>query len=91
MEITLKEQAMLDGQQGAAAATAMRILFEMGRILGAGRFVEVSSAHIDSCLFHGVSGVEFAERLVAEGGRVSVYSSLNVGALDLCKIGRAHV
>ena len=83
MYITTEEQAMLDGRAGDATATAMRILFEMGRILGAGELVQVSSAHIDSCLFHGVSGVEFAERLVQEGGRVKVPATLNVGALDL--------
>lgn len=74
---------MLDGRAGVATTTAMRILTEMGRILGAAEMVPVSSAHIDSCLFHGVSGVEFAERLVVEGGRVKVHSTLNVGALDL--------
>jgi predicted aconitase len=91
MELNGEEKALIDGQKGAAAATAMRILYEMGRILGAQRFVPIDSAHIDSCLFHGVSGVEFAERLVEEGGRVAVYSSLNVGALDLCHPGKVRL
>ncbi|MFH5905903.1 aconitase X, partial [Clostridium perfringens] len=43
----------------------------------------VTSAHIDGCLYHGDSGVEFAEALVAGGGQVAVPTTLNVGALDL--------
>jgi len=62
---------------------AMRIVSNMARIQGAEKLVPITSAHIDSCLYHGASGVEFAERLVAGQGRVSVPSSLNVGALDL--------
>jgi len=73
----------LDGDVSDAAATAMRILVRIGDILGAKRFVEVSSAHIDGCLYHGDGGVEFAELLVAGGGRVAVPTTLNVGALDL--------
>ena len=83
MQLSSSERAMLDGQAGVATAMAMRILAEMGRVSGAGKLIPVSSAHIDSCLFHGASGVDFAERLVEEKGRVRVPSSLNVGALDL--------
>ncbi len=83
MKISSEDQAMLDGNAGAAAAMAMRIVSEMGRIVAAEKLISVSSAHIDSCLYHGVSGVAFAERLLAQGGRVAVPSSLNVGALDL--------
>jgi len=83
MHLTADEQSILDGDVSDAAATAMRILVRIGDILGAKRFVEVSSAHIDGCLYHGDGGVEFAELLVAGGGRVAVPTTLNVGALDL--------
>lgn len=73
----------MGGKSGEAAALAMRIVSDMGRIQGADKLIPISSAHIDGCLFHGESGVEFAERLVAGSGRVKVPSSLNVGALDL--------
>ena len=83
MKISIEDQKILDGCAGEASAMAMRILTEMGRVLGAEQLISVSSAHIDSCLYHGVSGVEFAERLVEQGGRVKITASLNVGALDL--------
>jgi len=62
---------------------AMRIVVSAAELLGAPRMVEIVSAHIDGCLHHGDGGVEFAERLVAGGGRVAVPTTLNVGALDL--------
>lgn len=74
---------MLDGADGEAAALAMRVLFEMARVTGADRLIDVSSAHVDGCLYHGLAGLEFAERLVAGGARVRIPTSLNVGYLDL--------
>jgi predicted aconitase len=83
MYLISEEKALLDGAAGSAPAMAMRIICDMGRIQGAEKLVPITSTHIDGCLYHGASGVEFAERLVAEKGRVTVPSSLNVGALDL--------
>ena len=74
----------------AAAAMAARIVDEAARLLGAPDLVAVTSAHIDGCLYHGDSGVAFAERLVALGGRVAIPSTLNVGALDLLHSGRVR-
>lgn len=85
-----EERAMVDGAAGPAVAMAARILGETARILGAERLVEVTSSHVDGCLYHGDSGVHFAERLVAEGGRVAVPTTLNVGALDLLHPGRVR-
>lgn len=62
---------------------SMRILVDMGRVLGAQRLTPIASAHIDGCLYHGPAGVDFAERLVAGGGRAVVPTTLNIGSLDL--------
>ena len=61
----------------------MRIVTRMAEALAAPMLVEITSAHIDGCLYHGDGGVEFAERLVEGGGKVAVPATLNVGALDL--------
>ena len=82
---------MLEGRHGEATATAMRILVAMARIQNAEKLIPVQSAHIDSCLYHGASGVDFAERLVAAGGRVKIPASLNVGALDLVHPGNVRL
>jgi len=85
-----REQSLLGGEAGAATRLAMRIVVRMGEILGAWELVEITSAHIDGCLYHGDGGVEFAERLVELGGRVSVPATLNVGALDLLNPNRVR-
>lgn len=61
----------------------MEIVVAYGEMVGATRLIDVTSAHIDACLHHGLAGVEFAEFLRDRGGRVSVPSTLNVSSLDL--------
>ncbi|MXV96618.1 MAG: DUF521 domain-containing protein [Gemmatimonadetes bacterium] len=90
MQLSAYETALLDGDAGAAKRLAMRIVVRMGEILGARELVEISSAHIDGCLYHGDGGVEFAERLVELGGEVAVPATLNVGALDLLNPSRVR-
>ena len=55
----------------------------MGRVWEAERLIDVTSAHIDSCLYHGPAGLDFAERLLAGGAHVAVPTTLNVSSLDL--------
>ena len=83
LELTEAEQGMLSGADGPAVQMAMRILVTMARVYGAPRLLTISSAHIDGCLYHGQSGLDFAERLVAGGAQVRVPTTLNVGAVDL--------
>lgn len=87
LRLTSDERALLDGIHGDASVLAMRVVAAAAELLGAERLVEISSAHIDGCLYHGDGGVEFAERLVSGGGRVAVPTTLNVGALDLLHPG----
>lgn len=74
---------MLNGDRGAGAAMAMRIVSAYATAMGASRLRSISGAHIDGCLFGGLAGLEFAERLVDGGAEVTVPSSLNVASLDL--------
>jgi predicted aconitase len=83
VELSEADRARLSGVRGEGAALAMRIVVETAGVMGAERLVDVVSAHVDSCLYHGLAGLEFAERLVAGGATVSVPTTLNVGSLDL--------
>jgi predicted aconitase len=83
LELSERDRALLGGAEGDATAVAMRIVVEMAAVVQAQRLIDVSSAHIDGCLYHGLAGLEFAERLASGGARVSVPSTLNVGFLDL--------
>lgn len=85
MTITLsdRDRARLAGEEGEALALAMRLLVAVGEATGADRFIDVSGAHIDSCLYHGDAGLDFAEHLARDGVSVSVPTTLNVASLDL--------
>jgi predicted aconitase len=88
VRLETRDNDLLAGARGEGAALAMRILVETARLLGAPELIDIGSAHIDGCLYHGESGVLFAEKLVADGARVCVPTTLNVGALDLIHAGR---
>ncbi len=85
MTVTLsaRDQAIVNGEFGEAAQMAMRILATMAGVYGAPSLLDIESAHIDGCLYHGLSGLEFAMRLVDGGAQVVVPATLNVGAIDL--------
>ncbi len=83
LTLTDNDKAMLSGEKGPATQMAMRILVTMADVYGAERLLDIESAHIDGCLYHGYSGLEFAERLAAGGAQVVVPTTLNVGAMDL--------
>ena len=86
-----RDRAMLSGDAGEGAALAMRLVARLAGIAGASRLLDVTRAHVDSCLYHGRAGLDFAERLVAGGARVSIPSTLNVGSLDLVHPGRVRL
>ena len=83
LELTDEDQALLDGGRGPAAAFAMRLLTKFADSVGAPRFLDIESAHIDGCLYLGLASLDFVERLVSLGGRVRTPTTLNVGSLDL--------
>jgi predicted aconitase len=91
LQLTRQDLDMLDGAAGPAASMALRIVAGTARMLGAGSLLDIASAHIDGCLYHGPAGTLFAERLVALGGQVRVPATLNVGALDLLHAGRVRL
>lgn len=61
---------------------AMTILLRMAEIYQAQEMMDITQAHIDSAIYIGEAGLEFAERLVGLGARVSVPTTLNVSGLD---------
>lgn len=82
MILSARDQALLSGELGPAPAMAMRIVTRMGTIAKAPRLIDVSHAHIDSSIYVGDAGLEFAERLAGLGAQVVVPSSLNVSGVD---------
>ena len=83
IELSPLDRALLNGEHGQAAARAMSMLVRYGQAAGARSFVTVASAHIDGCLYHGPSSIDFVQRFVSLGGRVRVPTTLNVAAVDV--------
>lgn len=82
-ELAPEDEALLEGAHGPAAARAMQLLLRYAAARGARRFLPITAAHIDGCLHHGPSSLDFARRFVDLGGRVRVPTTLNVAAVDL--------
>ena len=85
MPLTLdaRDQALLGGTAGPAAALAMRVVVRTAESMEANHLLDITGAHIDSCLYHGQAGLDFAQRLAGDGAQVSVPTTLNVSSLDL--------
>lgn len=73
---------MLNGELGPAARMALSIVVRMAEVVAADELLDISAAHIDSTVYIGDAGLEFAERLAGLGARVCVPTTLNVSGLD---------
>lgn len=83
MDLTEGDRAQLAGERGEAARIAMELLVAASEAIGAPGLLDITAAHIDGCLFHGVAGLDFARMLAEAHGRVVVPTTLNVSSLDL--------
>ena len=61
----------------------MRLVVRAAEVTGASRLIDITAAHVDSCLYHGEATLDFVRRLAEGRARVAVPTTLNVGALDL--------
>jgi hypothetical protein len=83
MLLTEPDQAMLGGAQGMAVQMAMELIVATGEAEAAPALLDITTAHIDGCLYHGQAGLDFARTLIEAGARVRVPTTLNVSSLDL--------
>lgn len=84
MELTTRQQEMLEGKEGEGKKIAMRIVARMGELYGAKRLLPVHSAHMDGCCYTTIwdAGLDFVEYLVKIGTKVEVPSTTNITARD---------
>jgi predicted aconitase len=83
LHLSERDQSMLHGEMGEGVARAMRIVTRTAGVMSAPHLIDISSAHIDGCLYHGQTSLDFVEAFVAAGSKVAVPTTLNVGSLDL--------
>lgn len=82
LSLTQKDTAMLNGDFGLATQMAMKILVRMAQVSDAQELLDIVGAHIDSTVYIGDAGLEFAEKLASLGAKVCVPTTLNVSGLD---------
>ncbi len=82
LHLTSQDLAMLHGEHGPAAQMAMRILTRMAKIAGAKELLSITGAHIDSTVYVGDAGLEYAEKLASLSAQVRVPTTLNVSGVD---------
>ena len=82
LSLSEKDREMLRGDYGPASKMAMSILVRMAEVSGAKELLNITGAHIDSTVYIGDAGLEFAERLAGLGAKVAVPTTLNVSGLD---------
>lgn len=80
--LTTDDLAKLHGERGAGTRMAMSIIVRMAEVQSAARLLDIEQAHIDSAIYMGEAGLEFAERLASLGATVAVPTTLNVSGLD---------
>jgi len=85
--LTAEDEAKLAGDHGPGVAMAMRLVVALARVSQATQLIDIESAHIDGCLYHGQAGLDFIEKLVSLGAKVTVPTTLNVSSLDLLHPG----
>lgn len=80
--LTDGDTCILNGDDGKAAQVAMQITLCMAQIQGANSLIDITQAHIDGCVYNGLSNLKFAEQLVAWGAKVKVPTTLNAISVD---------
>jgi len=84
MKLTEEEKRVLNGEEGEPERVAMRILTKLGEVNRADRMIPIASAHLAGCSYQiaGEAGIEIYTRLVEQGAKVSVPTTLDPGSID---------
>eukprot|EP00536_Pseudo-nitzschia_multiseries_P019668 jgi/Psemu1/293867/fgenesh1_pg.6117_\ len=85
----ITERRMLAESSTTAERRAVEVLIRYARIVARASlgmpptYIDVKRAHIDGCTYIGPGGLKFVERLVEDGGRVKIPTTLNSVSTDL--------
>lgn len=81
-----QEQSMISKCKNDAQRMALEVVFQYAHMTNSvgeeRKYVPVSKAHIDGCTYIGPGGLAFAQRLVRNGGKVAVPTTLNSMSTD---------
>ena len=77
-----RDRAVLAGDVGEAARTAMEIVCLMGVAQGATALMDVTRGHIDGCILAHSANLIFAEKMAAMGAKVTIPTTINAISVD---------
>eukprot|EP00977_Amphora_coffeiformis_P028511 scaffold35584_cov176-Amphora_coffeaeformis.AAC.2 len=78
-----QEECLLANATNPAERMALRVIFRYARIvMDSPVYTSVTKAHIDGCTYIGPGGLDFVHRIVQQGGRVAVPTTLNSMSTD---------
>lgn len=80
VELSEMDRSMLRGDQGEGKQKAMELVLAMAKMYGAERLIDISSAHIDACIYVGPATLQFARRF--HGSTFAVPTTLNAVSVD---------
>ena len=85
MKVQLDDHArvLLDGASGKAMQLAMRLVVKAADIMGAGRLLPISFAHLDSCFYTGKAHLDFIDYMLENGAVLAVPTWTNSGVVSL--------
>lgn len=85
MQLTRVEEAMLEGEEGPAAAKLLQLLVSLGEVFGAEMLVPVKSAHISGVSYKnlGEAGLGWLEEQADLGARARIKATLNPAGMDM--------
>lgn len=82
IDLSDEDKQILAGEHGKAAEISMRIVLRMAQLQSAPNLIDITQAHIDGCVYNGLSNLKFAEQLVNWGAKVKVPTTLNSLSVD---------
>lgn len=84
LQLTPKQQNILDGNEGAARKLAMEILVKVGEGFSAERLIPIQSVHLVLHAYKSAfdAGVEAAERIADMGGKFTVPTTIDPYGMD---------
>jgi hypothetical protein len=87
VDLTRKEQAMLDGEQGPAVRQAMEIIVALATIYDADRLIPVEHVQVAGVSYKnlGDAGLAFLEKWAGAGARVRVPTTMNPAGMDMAQ------
>ncbi len=93
MNLTRKEEAILNGEGGEGKQKAMELVTALGKIYGAENLIDITSAHLSGASYKtiGDGGLKYLEDMTAGGFKVSVPSTLNPVGMDRERWSEMHI